>query len=268
MVNLGERLENGGGGEAAGQRWSAEGYARNARFVADLGMPVVELLAPRLGERVLDLGCGDGSLSVRIAALGPEVLGTDASPELLGAARGLGLQTVLADAHALPFEREFDAVFSNAALHWMLEPEKVIAGVARALVPGGRFVGEMGGFANVATIATALRAGLQREGVDGMAIHPWYFPTPQEYGGLLRAAGFSVTSIELIPRPTPLPTGMEGWLETFAAPFLAHAPGERHADLLDHAVALMRPSLCDRAGNWVADYVRLRFSVTLDPATG
>ncbi|MEZ5824626.1 MAG: class I SAM-dependent methyltransferase [Geminicoccaceae bacterium] len=122
-------------GDAAGQSWSATGYARHARFVADLGMPVVELLAPKLGERVLDLGCGDGDLSARVAALGPEVIGADASPQLLEAARGRGLEVVLVDGQDLPFDNEFDAVFSNAALHWMLEPARVIAGVARALRP-------------------------------------------------------------------------------------------------------------------------------------
>src|SRR5688500_15143750 len=140
------------------QSWSAEGYARNARFVADLGQPVLELLAPQPGERILDLGCGDGALTTKLVAAGATVVGGDASAELVAAAQALGLDARIADGQALAFEAEFDAVFSNAALHWMKQPDAVIAGVRRALKPGGRFVGEFGGHGNVAAIVTALVA--------------------------------------------------------------------------------------------------------------
>jgi trans-aconitate methyltransferase len=134
---------------AAGQTWDPVAYERNARFVADLGAPVLELLAPRPGEDVLDLGCGDGALTERIVATGARVRGCDASPELVQAARARGLDVDLVDGHALRYSAEFDAVFSNAALHWMTRPAEVVAGVRRALRPGGRFVGEFGGFGNV-----------------------------------------------------------------------------------------------------------------------
>jgi SAM-dependent methyltransferase len=244
---------------AAGQSWSATGYRHHAGFVATLGRPVLELLAPVAGERILDLGCGDGALTAELVATGAEVVGCDASPELLDAARARGLDVVLADGHALPFEAEFDAVFSNAALHWMTRPDDVIAGVARALRPGGRFVAEFGGMGNVAAITTALRAVLGEAGIDAFAMRPWYFPSPDEHAARLERQGFSVSSIELIPRPTPLPTGMAGWLETFAQPFLRHAPAAERAGLLARAVRLLEPALCDSAGNWTADYVRLRF---------
>jgi SAM-dependent methyltransferase len=247
----------------AGQQWSAVGYQHHAGFVAELGRPVVELLAPVAGERVLDLGCGDGALTAELAAMGVEVVGCDASPELLEAARGRGLEVVLADGHELPFRGEFDAVFSNAALHWMTRPDAVIAGVARALRPGGRFVAEFGGIGNVAAITTALRAVLMEAGIDGLAVRPWYFPSPADYGRRLEQHGFSVETIELIPRPTPLPTGMEGWLETFAEPFLRHAPAERCAALVERTIALLEPALRDADGDWRADYVRLRFRAVL-----
>jgi SAM-dependent methyltransferase len=252
------------GSPAAGQDWPAERYAHNARFVAELGQPVVELLAPRPGERVLDLGCGDGALTERLAALGCEVVGVDAGEDMVRAARARGLDARVADGHALTFDREFDAVFSNAALHWMKrDPDVVVAGVARALRPGGRFVGEFGGHGNVAAIVTALLAVLERRGVDGRAAHPWFFPTPDAYRARLEAHGFRVEAIELIPRPTPLPTGMEGWLETFAAPFLrALLEGERAA-AAGEAVELLAPSLRDKRGGWTADYVRLRFRAVL-----
>ncbi|MGK9235839.1 methyltransferase domain-containing protein [Inquilinus limosus] len=245
------------------QSWSAEGYARNARFVADLGLPVLDLLAPRPGERILDLGCGDGALTAKLAAAGAEVVGADSSAELVAAARALGLDARIADGQALPFAAEFDAVFSNAALHWMPKADAVIAGVRRALKPGGRFVGEFGGHGNVAAIVTALVAALNARGLDGAARVPWFFPTPAEYAAKLEAQGFRVDTIGLVPRPTPLPTGMHGWLDTFANPLLDGIDGPARSALLDEVEALLAPSLRDQAGQWTADYVRLRFAATL-----
>jgi trans-aconitate methyltransferase len=246
------------------QDWRPERYAANARFVAELGMPVLELLAPRAGERVLDLGCGDGVLTAKLAELGCTVVGVDAAAAMVRSARERGLDARLMDGHALSFEREFDAVFSNAALHWMkADPEAVAAGVARALRPGGRFVGEMGGFGNVAAITVALVATLNRRGRDGAGAVPWYFPTPEAYAALLTRSGFSVRSVELLPRPTPLPTGMAAWLDTFGEPFLKLLDEEDRDAAKAEAVELLRPVLCHDGDRWTADYVRLRFSAAL-----
>jgi trans-aconitate methyltransferase len=247
-----------------GQHWEAQRYARNARFVADLGQPVVELLAPQPDERILDLGCGDGALTRKLVELGCSVVGVDAGPDMIRAARELGLDAHVVDGHELAFEREFDAVFSNAALHWMKrDPQEVIAGVARALRPGGRFVGEMGGHGNVAAIVTALLAVLERRGIDGRPAHPWYFPTPAAYRARLERQGFTVETIELIPRPTPLPTGMAGWSETFAEPLFKLLPEAERTAARDEMVELLATSLCDETGAWTADYVRLRFRAVL-----
>jgi trans-aconitate methyltransferase len=164
------------------------------------------------------------------------------------------------DGHDLAFDRPFDAVFSNAALHWMQQPEQVIAGVARSLKPGGRFVGEFGGAGNVATIHQALMAGMGALGYDSESLNPWYFPTPAAYQAQLEAAGFRVTRIELVPRPTPLPTGVRGWLETFAHPFTQTLHEDDRSAFLDTIVETVKPKLCDASGQWVADYVRLRFA--------
>src|SRR2546425_4508256 len=165
------------------QTWDPERYARNARFVADLGMPVVELLAPQPGERILDLGCGDGVLTEKLVAMGCQVVGVDSSAELIKAAEARGLDARVMDGQNLTFEKEFDAVFSNAALHWMKRADDVIAGVRRALKPGGRFVAECGGHKCVATIENALLDALQRRGITREDINPWYFPTLEDYCG-------------------------------------------------------------------------------------
>jgi SAM-dependent methyltransferase len=244
------------------QLWDPARYARNARFVAELGMPVVELLAAQPGERILDLGCGDGALTQKLAALGCQVVGVDASPEQVAAARARSLDARVVDAGDLPFHEAFDAVFSNAVLHWMLRPDAVIAGVWRALVPGGRFVAECGGHGNIVHIRTALYAALEARGIDPRPLDPWYFPTVEEYRARLERQAFRVESIALFPRPTSLPGDITGWLETFAGSFLAALPvSERPAMLAELRLALL-PDLCDASGHWTADYVRLRFWTT------
>lgn len=242
------------------QRWSASDYAKNGRFVQDLAGPIFAMLAPKPGERILDLGCGDGTLTAEIKAAGADELGVDLSDELLAVARMKGLNVRKADGHALDFVQEFDAVFSNAALHWMRAPALVIAGVARALKPRGRFVGELGGHGNVAAIATAMRAVGASRGGDPAHVAPWFFPTVEEYGGLLGKHGFSVREIALVPRPTPLKTGMEGWLRTFGRSFFDQFEEPERTVVLNEALELLRPSLCDAQGRWTADHVRLRFS--------
>lgn len=246
---------------ARAQEWNSCRYAENARFVSHLGQPVLELLDPRPGECILDLGCGDGDLTEKIVLRGAQVVGADSSLDMIRAARRRGIDARLVNAYRLAFDSEFDAVFSNAALHWMKRaPDAVIRGTRRALKPDGRFVGEMGGHGNVAAITVALCATLERYGVKNVrSFIPWYFPTCEEYRERLARAGFEVQYIELIPRPTPLPTGMRGWLETFAIPFMRALPQERRSQFLDEVTERLRPALCDSRRRWTADYVRLRF---------
>ena len=241
------------------QSWDPDRYARNARFVADLGMPVVELLEPQPGERVLDLGCGDGALTAKLVEMGCSVVGVDSSAEQIEAARQIGLDAHVMDGHGLNFENEFDAVFSNAALHWMGHPDDVIAGVRRALKPSGRFVAECGGHGCVDTIVRALTEWLKRRGLWADGINPWYFPTDEEYRERLIRQGFDVKYIALIPRPTPLPGDIGGWLETFAESFTSRVPEAERPAFLEEVREAMRPKLCDAKGAWTADYIRLRF---------
>ncbi|MGH7709153.1 MAG: class I SAM-dependent methyltransferase [Vulcanimicrobiaceae bacterium] len=239
-------------------RWDPAQYHTNAAFVPALGGAVLELLAPAAGERILDLGCGDGVLTGRLVAAGAHVVAVDSSAEMIAAANARGIEARVVDARELPYEREFDAVFSNAALHWIQPPDQVVAGIARALRGGGRFVAEFGGFGNVAAIVSTLGAAVAFR-CGTLPPMPWYFPTPAQYADLLVAGGFRVEQIESIARPTLLPTGMRGWLETFAQPYAERIEPAQRGAMLDEVVQLLEPSLRSADGAWYADYVRLRF---------
>jgi trans-aconitate methyltransferase len=187
------------------------------------------------------------------------VLGIDPSEDFVRAAVAQGVDAQIGDARNLNFHQQFHAVFSNAVLHWIPEASSVAAGVYEALKPGGRFVGEFGGHGNIAAIMTALVATLRRHGVQLEDRLGWYYPTVAEYRRVLEQAGFEVESIQLIPRPTPLPTGMKGWLETFRGSYLREKLGDQADAALAEIVDNLRFALCDSSGNWTADYVRLRF---------
>jgi len=240
--------------------WNPESYAQNARFVSDLAEPLLRLLDPKPGEVILDLGCGDGALTEKIAVCGARVIAMDMSRAQVEAARQRGLTAIVMNGHRLGFKQCFDAVFTNAALHWMKRPERVVASVWNCLKPGGRFVGEFGGQGNVEKIRAALHAGLRKRGIDPWTVDPWYFPSPEEYSQLLTQAGFSLRSIEMIPRPTRLPGDILGWLEVFAQPFTQAVPQAEHKIFLTEIRDELEPVLRHPDGDWFADYVRLRFN--------
>jgi SAM-dependent methyltransferase len=243
------------------QQWNVQEYAQKAGFVSALGEPVLELLAPARGERILDLGCGDGVLTKRLVDAGANVTGVDHSPEMIAACRAAGVDAQIADATLLPFDSEFDAVFTNATLHWIkAHPERAVAGVFRALKPGGRFVGEFGGHGCVAAVVVALLAELDRRGITDAAERiPWYFPTADEYRALLEEAGFQAEYVALIPRPTRLPAGMRAWLGIFGNRFSNALPPAERDRYLNDVTARLVPVLRDGQGRWTADYTRLRF---------
>ncbi len=240
------------------QNWDPNRYAASARFVAELGEPLIALIAARPGERILDLGCGDGAFTEKVAATGATVVGVDASPEMVAAARARGLDARAMDGQALDFEREFDAVISNAAMHWMPRADAVLKGVRRALKPHGWLVAEFGGAGNIAIVIEALLEVMGRRGIDARPLIPWYYPTPDEYRNLLADSGFTVESIELFSRPTTLPGELADWLETFAGAFLNAVPRSERDAVKREMTELLAPKLRDRSGKWTLDYVRLR----------
>ena len=243
--------------------WSPDDYARHARFVSDLGAPLVELLGDVNQQRVLDVGCGDGALTERLVTAGAEVVGVDSSAEMVAAARARGLDARVMSVLDLPFDAEFDAVFSNAALHWVHDADRAIARMAAALKPGGRLVVEFGGHACIQRIVDAARTVLVEFGRS--LGDPWFFPTADDYRARLEAHGFVVDAIRVFPRPTPLPTGLAGWLQTFGQPLLGSLTPEQRTITVSRMEDLLRPALCDANGQWTADYTRLRASAHVAP---
>jgi trans-aconitate methyltransferase len=236
-------------------KWDPVKYNQVADFVSKLGEPLLVLLEPKLSDSILDLGCGDGSLTEKIQPLCHNVLGIDASAEMVLAAKAKGINAIVKDAHNLDFNEQFDGVFSNAALHWMTAPKAVLNGIYRALKPQGRFVAEFGGFGNARKIVDALTTCLEREGI--VYQNPWYFPSAETYSNLLAQHGFSVEYIELFDRLTPLPEHLSEWLEAFGQAFFTNVEIQQKRHIIDEVTNLLKPDLFVN-GQWYVDYVRLR----------
>ncbi len=246
------------------QAWNPAHYDHAGAFVPKLGADLIALLAPRPGERVLDLGCGTGDLTAQLATSGARPLGLDASTEMVNAAahKHPGLTFVVGDGQALDYVEEFDAVFSNATLHWMPRAEDVALGVARALRHGGRFVAEFGGARCVQTVRDAVRDELLERGVTGHGAPSWFFPTVPQYARILEQAGLFVQSAVWFERPTRLEGsgGLADWLELFCLPLL-RALGAQRAELVAGVERRCKQRLF-RDGAWWLDYTRLRVVAT------
>ena len=253
----------------SGGKWDAGLYDAKHGFVSSKGKDLVAQLAPKPGERILDLGCGTGTLTSEIAAHGADVLGIDRSAEMIGEAskKFPQLQFEVCDARALPFSGEFDAVFSNAALHWVPEAEKVTKGISRALKSGGRFVAEFGGKGNVRIVVASLESALASLGISSAGANPWYYPSIAEYASLLESQQMEVYEAALFERPTKLEDGERGfatWVKMFAGSFLERVPVDRHGDFIELAAQAARPKLW-KTDHWELDYRRLRIAAKRTP---
>ena len=243
------------------QEWNADEYSEHAAFVAELAIDVLELLSAKKGERILDLGCGDGRLTKFLHEQGCDMYGVDGSPDMIDKTRQLGIDCAVMDGHSLTFNSEFDAVFSNAALHWMTRPGEVVQGIYAALKPGGRMVVEFGGKGNTHKIMTAISETLAESGKPDYEL-PWYFPDVETYTAVLDEAGFAVQHIELVNRPTPLESGMRKWLELFTSGVTSDMEEDARQAFQDSVCTKLRPELFDLEQGWWADYVRLRVKAT------
>jgi trans-aconitate methyltransferase len=238
--------------------WDVERYEGKHAYVWQYGASLIEVLAPQAGERILDLGCGTGHLTAEMASRGAAVVGLDGSPDMLGQARQNypALTFTLADATSFRFDEPFDAVFSNAALHWVKDAEAAVSSIAQALRPGGRFVAEFGGKGNIAAVMGALNAVF---GAEAEARCPWRFMGIGEYSSLLERHGVEVREAHLFDRPTALEgeNGLEDWLRMFAGSYFRDLPEERARETIRKIVERLRPALY-RDGVWTLDYRRLR----------
>jgi trans-aconitate methyltransferase len=248
---------------AEAAKWNAGLYDDKHSFVWKMASGVVELLEPKAGELILDLGCGTGHLTAKIAESGAHVTGVDRSLEMVRQARENHpmLEFTVMDAREIKLPAPVDAIFSNATLHWVKEPELVIAGVERGLKPGGRFVAEFGGRGNTATLTDALEDAWENVGMTGGAPMPWYYPSVGEYAGLLEKHGLEVTFATLFDRPTPLEDGERGlhnWLTMFGKALGEFSDDERE-QMYSEIERLVKPKLF-RDGVWTMDYRRLRVS--------
>jgi len=245
-------------------KWNAELYDNKHAFVSQYGESVLELLDVKPGERILDLGCGTGDLAKQIQERGAEVIGIDASPEMIAKAKAKypELDFSVANAASFHFDEPFDAVFTNAVLHWIHDADGVIKSVYNALKPGGRFVGEFGGKGNNQLLLAAASTVLRNHGyIQGNITLPWYFPSTAEYTAKLEAGGFRVTFTSHFDRPTLLQDGREGiakWFNMFGSSIFQQIPVDELQQILNEITDLLQPTN-EVDGQWYADYKRLRF---------
>src|ERR1035438_504053 len=246
-------------------QWDAVQYDAKHAFVYEKAKGLVELLAPKPGERILDLGCGTGALTAEIAEGGAQILGVDQSEEMISQARKKfpALKFEVSDARELRFTAEFDAVFSNAVLHWIPEAEQVVSGVARALKPGGRFVAEFGGKGNIQRLVEGFHrafSALRMEEPDGVS--PWFYPSIAEYAELLERHGLELREALLFERPTVLEEGERGisnWIRQFRQTFIEKMGNENAQPWIQEVERQCRSDLF-RGGSWELDYRRLRIA--------
>ncbi len=244
--------------DAASPTWDPEHYDAHGRFISRYGLELLDWLAARPGEHILDFGCGDGFITQEIAKTGAHVVGVDLDPNMVDATRARGLEAHIIDGAELSSEAQFDAVFSNSVLQWIKQPEPALEAIARALKPGGRFVVDVAGLGNLAAILVAMRAVSDELGGDPDLAFPFYAPTTAEFTAMLQAKGFEITRSETSPRYTALPSDLWNWIGSIFHPFFSQFDVETNEAARNRVLALLEPVLQDASGQWHIDHVRVR----------
>jgi len=238
--------------------WNAASYNTHVSFVSNLALPVVELLDARKNEKILDLGCGDGTLAIEIKKSNAKVIGVDLSQSMVDKSNEKGIEAYVKDVANLGYKDEFDAVFSNAMLHWVKDGKNAVKNIHLALKKEGRFIAEFGGYGNVNHILNVISEVFNNNKEYGKFNNPWYFPTKEEYKKLLENSGFRVEYIELIQRPTPI-EDVSHWFDIFANGILFHLNTKQQMDFKEEAREILKSKIFTQKDGWVVDYVRLRF---------
>ncbi len=238
-------------------KWNADKYNKHADFVSNLAFPVLELLNPQENENILDLGCGDGTLAAEIIKCKSKVIAVDLSDSMVEKTKERGIEAFVMSATQLTFVNEFDAVFSNAVLHWVKDADASIKEISKSLNDNGRFIAEFGGYGNIKFLTDAMQEVFNRHEEFGNFNNPWIFPKDSEYKQLLQDNGFNVEYIELIPRPTKI-DDIRNWLDIFANGIISHLTKEQQNQFKEEVRAILKPKIYSKKDGWVADYVRLR----------
>ena len=237
--------------------WNATKYNKHADYVSNLAMPVIDLLNPKENEKILDLGCGEGTLAVEIKKFNTNVIALDLSEDMVLKAREKGIEAYVMSATDLAFKNDFDAVFSNAVLHWVKDSNTAINKIYAALKDKGRFIAEFGGYGNIKYLTDAMQEVFNNNPQYGKFINPWYFPKDTEYKELLESNGFKVEYIEIIPRPTRI-DDILNWLAVFANGIISHLSNEEQENFKKEVSKILKPKIYTKKNGWTADYVRLR----------
>ncbi len=238
-------------------QWNPNSYNKHTAFVSELALPVVDLLDPKAGEKILDAGCGEGTLAVEIARYGAKVIGVDMSAQMIKLSQAKGIESYVGSVTDLPYEEVFDAVFSNAMLHWVKDARVAVQNIALSLKSAGRFVCEFGGEGNAYHLVSAMKEVFAKHPEFGTFDNPWYFPSVSEYTKLLESEGFSVEYIEIIPRPTPM-DDIANWLDIFANGVTKHLSAEQFETFKEECREILKETIYSQKEGWMLDYKRLR----------
>ena len=238
-------------------KWNPNSYNKHTAFVSQLALPVVDLLNPKQGEKILDVGCGEGTLAVEIERRGAKVIGVDMSAEMIEQCQAKGIEAYVGSVTDLPYEEAFDAVFSNAMLHWVKDARGAVQNIAKSLKSGGHFVCEFGGEGNAYHLVSAMEEVFSNHPEFGVFDNLWYFPSVREYTTLLEAEGFSVEYMEIIPRPTPM-DDISNWLDIFANGVTKHLSKAQFETFKQECQEILKETIYSEEEGWMLDYRRLR----------